>query len=258
MILARLRKILSETKNKFDKEEITNAEINMNRLIGNYDLKLSISIDNYYSACIGLFRKIIFLIKETIINSGIDIEKINDIILEGKMTQNTKLKKMISELFKKKNENIYNKLMDKSNEKENQNHIIKGALIHCYNKSIYFPQYKIINVSPSSIGIENYLDQMEFIIKKGEYIPIRLNKYIKIRKPNNNIIRINIFEGENKYIKNNKLISTNSVSINNLVNIKKEGNFVELLFQISMDSNYNLSVYILDKNTFKRQFECLI
>jgi len=165
---------------------------------------------------------------------------------------------MMSELFKERNENIYNKLMEKSNEKEEQNLIIKGALIHCYNKSIYFPQYKNINISPSSIGIENYLEQMEFIVKKGEYVPIRLNKYIKIKKNNNNIIRINIFEGENKYMKNNKLISTSSVNINNLVNIKKEGNYVELLFQIIMDSNYNLSVFLLDKNTFKRQFECLI
>ena len=258
LILARLRKVLNETKDKFDKEEITNAEINMNRLIGNYDLKLSINIDNYYTACIGLFRKIIFLIKETIINSGIDIEKIDDVILVGKMACNTKLKKMMSELFKERNENIYNKLTEKSNEKEEQNLIINGALIHCYNKSIYFPQYKIINISPSSIGIENYLEQMEFIVKKGEYVPMRLNKYIKIKKPNNNIIRINIFEGENKYMKNNKLISTSSVNINNLVNIKKEGNYVELLFQIIMDSNYNLSVFLLDKNTFKRQFECLI
>ena len=259
LILSKIRKELKETKKKFDKEETTQEEICINRLLGSLDLKLGINIDNYYSSCMGLFRKIILLIKETLVNSGIDVDKINDIILIGNMTKNTKLKKMISELFKQRNEYIYNKLINKSKDNDDHNnYIIKGALLNCYNKSINFPKYKMINISPSSIGIENYLEQMEFIIKKGDYIPIRINKYIKIKKPINNIIRINIFEGENKYVKMNKLISNNNVDINNLINIKKEGKYVELLFQIVMDSNYNLSIYILDKITYKRQFECLI
>jgi hypothetical protein len=61
---------------------------------------------------------------------------------------------------------------------------------------------------------------MNYFIKKGDIIPIRLNKYIKIKKPINNFITLNIYEGENKYAKNNKLISHNSIDVNNLINIK--------------------------------------
>ena len=257
-ILARIRKALNESKKQFDKEEITQTQININRLFGNIDLKISLNLDNYYTACIGLFRKIIFLIKETIMNSGFDIEKINDIILIGNMAHNSKLKKMMSELFKDKNEHIYNKLIKKSENIDND-YIIKGAILHCQNKNAYFPKFKIINISPSSIGIENYNEHMEFLIKKGDYIPIKIIKSVKIKKPLNNIISINIYEGESKYVKNNKLISKNSLDINkNLLNFKKEEKYIELLFQIFMDSNYHLNVFILDKNTYKMQFECLI
>ena len=165
---------------------------------------------------------------------------------------------MMSELFKDKNEHIYNKLIKKSENIDND-YIIKGAILHCQNKNSYFPKFKIINISPSSIGIENYNEQMEFLIKKGDYIPIKIIKSVKIKKPLNNIISINIYEGESKYVKNNKLISKNSLDINkNLLNFKKDEKYIELLFQIFMDSNYHLNVFILDKNTYKMQFECLI
>ena len=76
MILSRIRKALIDVKNKFDKNEVNQIEININRLFGNIDLKMSMKIDNYYTVCMDYFRKIILLIKESIINSGIDLEKI--------------------------------------------------------------------------------------------------------------------------------------------------------------------------------------
>ena len=99
------------------------------------------------------------------------------------------------------------------------------------------------------------------VIEKGNNIPIKFNKYIKIRKPGkneNNMIKINIYEGENKYAKNNKLISNNVIDINNFKYEKRDENGIEILFQFYIDSNYNLNVFILDKITFRRKFECLI
>ena len=120
------------------------------------------------------------------------------------------------------------------------------------------PEYQIINISHSSIGIEEFNEEMNFFFKKGECIPMKLNKYIKIKKPINNYIILNIYEGENKYAKNNKLISHNSIDINQLINIKKEEKYIELLIEIFLDSNYNLSLYILDRYTYKRLIECNI
>ena len=264
LILSRIRKALIEVKNKFDKNEVNQIEININRLFGNIDLKMSMKIDNYYTVCMGYFRKIIFLIKESIINSGIDFEKINDIILIGNISNNAKFKQMISELFKEKNEYIYKKLTKNSDEIDkknniNINYLINGSIIQCMNKNkACIPEYKIINISHSSIGIEEFNEEMNFFFKKGDCIPIKLNKYIKIKKPINNFIILNIYEGENKYAKNNKLISHNSIDINQLINIKKDEKYIELLIEIFLDSNYNLSLFILDRYTYKRLIEYII
>ena len=263
LILSRIRKALIDVKNKFDKNEVNQIEININRLFGNIDLKMSMKIDNYYTVCMDYFRKIIFLIKESIINSGNDLEKINDIVLLGNISNNIKLKKMISELFKEKNEFIYNKLIKNSDEidtkNNNINYLINGSIIQCMNKSkSCIDEYKIINISHSSIGIEEFNEEMNFFFKKGDCIPIKLNKYIKIKKPINNCIILNIYEGENKYVKNNKLISHNTIDIEQLINIKKDEKYIELLIEIFLDSNYNLRLFILDRYTYKRLLECII
>ena len=99
---------------------------------------------------------------------------------------------------------------------------------------------------------------MNFFFKKGDCIPIKLNKYIKIKKPINNCIILNIYEGENKYVKNNKLISHNTIDIEQLINIKKDEKYIELLIEIFLDSNYNLRLFILDRYTYKRLLECII
>ena len=261
LALAKLRKSLNITKKCFDKGEIMRTEVNIDKLFGNLDLKMTVDQMSYQKSCMGLFRKIIYLIKETIINSKIDIKDINDIILIGNMTQNTKLKKMISEIFKDNNKDIYNKLINESNKYNNEidNSIIKGSIIQSFNSNMVIPKYKLINICQSSFGVENTNGFMDIVIEKGSIIPIKFNKYIRIRKlRGNNMVNINIYEGENKCVRNNKLIASNSIDISNYKQERKDEKSIEILFQFYIDSNYNLNVFILDKISFRRQFECLM
>ena len=261
--LAKLRKSINNAKISFDKDEMNQIEVNINKLYGSLDLKMIVNKNIYYKSCIGLFRKIIYLIKEAIISSKIEIKDINDIILIGNITQNTKLKNMISDLFKDSNKIIYNKLISKNteNDKEINNYIIKGAIMQCFNNSVTNPKYKIINITHNSFGIESINGLMDIVIEKGSNIPIKINKCITIKKPEkteNGMININIYEGENKYAKQNKLIANNLIDIKNFKYEKKDDNTIEILFQFFIDSNNNLNVYILDTNNFSRQFECLV
>ena len=261
--LAKLRKSLNIVKKNFDKEKMEQTEVNINKLFGTLDLKMTVNQIVYQKSCITFFQKILFLIKNTISNSGIDIKDLNDIILIGDITQNIKLKNMISELFNDYNKIIYNKLINKNSDKNNSinNYIIKGATMQCYNNSMIMPKYKLINIINNSFGIESLNGIMDIVIEKGSNIPIKYNKYIKIKKPgkkDNNMVSINIYEGDNPYVKNNKLICNNLIDIKNFLFDKKDENSIEILFQFFIDSNYNLNVYILDRNTFRRQFECLI
>ena len=259
--LAKLRKSLNIVKNCFNKEDIFQTEVNINKLYDVIDLKMTVNKNEYIKSCMGLFRKIIYLIKETLINSNIEIKDINDILLIGNIAQNMKLRNMINELFKDKNNNLYNKLKNEKIDIELNNYIVKGAIIQCFNNNMTIPKYKLANITHSSFGIESLNGIMNFVIEKGNNIPIKFNKYIKIKrtdKNGNNMININIYEGENKYVKNNKLISRNFIDIKNLKNEKIYENYIEILFQFFIDSNYNLYVYLLDKNTFRRKFEFLI
>ena len=263
LALAKLRKSLNIVKKCFDTDDILQTELNINKLYDTVDLKMIINKKDYIKSCMGLFRKIIFLIKETILNSKIEIKDINDIILLGNITQNIKLKNMISELFKDNNKIIYNKLIKKKKENDNEinNYIIKGAIMQCFNNNMTIPKYKLINITHSSFGIESLNGLMDIVIEKGSNIPIKYNKYIKIKKPDinqNNLVNINIYEGENKIVKNNRLISSNYIDIQNFRYEKKDGKSIEILFQFFIDSNNNLSVYILDKNSYRKKFECPI
>ena len=71
-------------------------EINTNKLYDSLDIKITLNKSNYLRD----------------INSNIEF-KDNDIILIWDIIQNIKLKSMISQLFKDKNKQIYNKLLNK-------------------------------------------------------------------------------------------------------------------------------------------------
>ena len=131
----------------------------------------------------------------------------------------------------------------------------------CFNNNMINPKYKLINLTQSSYGIETINGIMDIVIEKGSNIPIKFNKFIKVQIPekieNNNYININIYEGENKFVKNNRLISSRYYSLKNFKNEKKDEKSIEILFQFFIDSKNNLNVYILDKDNFRKKIECL-
>ena len=261
--LAKLRKSLNIVKKCFNKEDIIQTEVNITKLYDDIDLKMVLNKNDYIKSCLGQFKKIIYLIKGTILKSNIDIKDINDIILIGGITQNATLKSLISELFKDSNKKIYNKLINKNIEKieDINNYVILGAIMQCFNSGMTIPKYKLINIINNSFGVEGLNGIMNVVIEKGSNIPIKFNKYVKIKKPENNesnMVCINIYEGDNINPKNNRLISSNLIDNNIFKYDKKDDNSIEVLFQFYIDSNYNLKVYILDKYTFRKKYECLI
>ena len=99
---------------------------------------------------------------------------------------------------------------------------------------------------------------MDFIIKRGDSIPKEVNKKVKISKLEGDYIYINIYEGENEYVYNNQLISSAKIKIKNFKNEKIGNNFIEILIKFIINSNSDLSVFILDTKSLKRKFECII
>ena len=183
---------------------------------------------------------------------------IDDVILIGNVTKNRMLKKMISSIFSK-NKKIINYLLNEENnfDEKMEYYAVTGAILQSLNLTLLFPKYKLKNISNLSFGIENFEGQMEFGIKKGTEIPSEKSIYVKFKKfDENSLVKIKIYEGEDKYAKNNKLISCENVEIKGLEN-KLSNDCYEILFQFEIDINNNLNIFILEPNTWQKKYKFL-
>ena len=96
---------------------------------------------------------------------------------------------------------------------------------------------------------------MSIIIQKGEKLPSKNKKLVKLNKKQDNIY-INIYEGEERYVKNNKFIISACLNKTNFSkNIGK--NYIEVFIQLEIDYANNLKCFIYESNS-KNTFECLI
>ena len=258
-ILSKLRQFCELAKKSF----IPNSQnkINIKKLIEVTKLKLTYNKKDYEDACNDYFEKIYNLIKSLIIKTKISENQINDVVFTSNEASTFCIRQKISFIFRK-NDNVYNKLISYNSYDypEVENYTIIGATLHSANLfSNEIKKYKFVDISPISFGIEGPNNFMDFVIKKGHIIPTKINKLVKIKKPKGNIICINVYEGENTMVFNNKLISKTNINIQNL-NLKVEKNmkdYIEVLMEFVIDSNFNLSVFILDSKSLKKEFECI-
>ena len=250
----KIKNIFLKNINMFDKKP--KIELQMSEYC-NYEFKIILDENDYINACIDLFNKIISLIKNILIQSKLSQLNIDDIVLIGQTCKCKYIKKMLSELFQD-NKIIYNKLIDYNFENDDF-YLVSGTALEAMNNTIKkdLKLYILKDICPNSFGIENSKGEVDLIIKKGDKIPVTRKNFVKIAKnKNNEFVDIKICEIDNE---NKKMIlSCNNINCKKMKLINKnksENKFIELLFEFEVDENLNLSVFILDRNTFKKRFE---
>ena len=265
--LAKLRKSCEIAKRYFYKKNQT--EINIEQLYDNIDLKMALNKSDYEKSCNIYFQQIPDIIEDLLIKSKTAEKEIDDIIFIGNKTNVNIIKEKISKIFKGKNNELFNKLVNNkyfendknNNDIINKDYIVIGASLQSYNLYSNYNQmnkFKYVELTPISFGIIGLNKKMDFFIKKGDSIPKQVNKYVKIPKPKTDFININIYEGEDEYVYNNRLISCANINIKNFKNEKIGKNYIEILIQFTINSNFDLSVFILDTKTLRRKIECII
>jgi molecular chaperone DnaK (HSP70) len=234
-------------------------EIKVNKLLYNFDLNLIISKQDYINACSDLYNKIISSIKEIISHSKLSEILIDDIILIGQMSKCSHMKNLLCNLFKN-NKIIVNKIKE-SNFENDDFYLVAGTGLEAMNHNLKnnLQKYIFKDICPISYGIENAIGEVDLIIKKGNKIPVVQKNFVKIFKnKNSDFLDIKICEINNenkKVILSHSKINGKNMKLFPLDNKNKDGELVELLFEFEIDINFNLSVFILDKKTFKRRFE---
>ena len=194
-----------------------NAETNIyiDDFINEKDLDVKITRAKFENLCKELFDKLLYHIEKVLRDAKIDKSNIYEVVLIGGSTKIPKVKNLISNYFDE----------------------VKEIKINCeinpdeavaYGAGIYASKLMkqggdiindliLIDILPLSLGTsvknESQDDNikalgrlMDFIIPRGERIPITLYNYYTTTMDNQKSMIIDIYEGERKYVKDNHFL----------------------------------------------------
>ena len=207
--------------------------INLDNFFGTDDLMIRISRDTFEDLCEDLYREIEKIIHSLIndYDQGMTVDNIDEVILVGGATKMTAIKKFLGKIFspKKVKSNLnpdeavaYGATLDRAKMEENDKINFNLQDIVAYN-----------------LGVETLNEEMNVIVKKYTKIPCSKDKNFKaIVTGAKQEILINIYEGNSKLIKENKLLAK--------IILDKINKLGEVLYNVkfTVDVNSKLTVNI--------------
>jgi L1 cell adhesion molecule like protein len=188
--------------------------------------------------CKNYFDKCITTLSETIKNSGLSKEDIDDIVLVGGSSRIPKIQQKIKEFFNNKKE-----LSKKINPDEA---VAIGAAIeavlHNVDQSQDVEDIKdledivVIDVVPLSLGIGSRGGVMSFIIKRNTQIPCENTDRFVTIEDNQTSFGICVYEGERQFYEDNLLLD--EFNLENITPAPKGETAMLVTFKIN--ENYSL------------------
>lgn len=229
--LLQLDNLIEKAKKELTfKEEA--EEIRINKFDGKTDLIYSIKRQSFDTFNNEIYEQIYKAINNVIIESKIPLKELNHIILQGDAIRVVGL----TNLIKKKFENI-DIITDLYDSIAYGNAIYTAKIMGVMNNK-QFDNFKVYDITPISLGLRTEGDLMSIILPRGSRVPIKAIKRFNTTEDNQNNIKIEIYEGERKLIKDNILLK--KIIIKNLpLKYKKEVK-VEVCFEV--DEEFMLTV----------------
>ena len=250
-IKARKRLKIACEKAKIDLSNMLETKIDIENLYNEEDINISILRKDFESYSDDLFKKTEKVLKQTFSESKINKNEIGNVILAGGSSNIPKIKEIVSRFFENKfdfskneNRNIFSK----------DELIAKGAAIQAaiVNKMENNIKFFLLDKYPKTIGIASSKGEMITIFPKNSRIPIQKKKKINIKSKQ----MINIYEGDNKYAKDNVKLESIELDFSNIP-VKNEIINAEITFFLDIDSVLHVSV--IDENLgikFEKKIEC--
>ncbi|WP_269456659.1 Hsp70 family protein [Buchnera aphidicola] len=182
-------------------------------------------------------QKTLSILKQALQDAKIKKKQVKDIILVGGSTYIPLIRKKIHDFFKKKPSQLINPI-----EVVACGAGLQANFLH-YKRNQNIQSILLLDIIPISIGIELLGGIMEKMIVKGSKIPTEVVKIFTTFKDNQTGFCINIFQGENKYVKNCKLLKKFKIK---KLPPKKAGEIkIIIIFHIDVDGL--LSVIVQEK-----------
>ena len=214
--------------------------INVDNFYDKNDLFIRMTRDLFDDLCKDLYDRIEVLIKNVFLDLGKELSEIDEIILVGGATRMTGVKNLLGRLFGQ------HKVKDNLNPDEA---VAFGATLEAAKMEEKDKvKFNLQDITAYKLGIASFNpdpndkqngDLMYPIIKKFSKIPSSKEKNFKVELNNNYpYISIKIYEGNEKYVKKNKLLGEMRVD-----GINKLG-LIEYKVKFSVDVNGQLTVTI--------------
>ena len=222
------------------------------KFFNNEDLKITIKREEFEDKCNDLFRRLEKSLDDALINAKLTKNEINEIILVGGSTRIPKVKEVVKNYFPNC------KINDSINPDEA---VAIGAtieaekILHNNNESI--SNFLLKDITPLSLGtnvlnkstdpkIKGEGDVMSVIIKRGTPIPYTGSSSYSTVADNQTSMVIDIYEGENTFIKYNHLLKKSN--INGLQKRPKGQTSVIVTFDIDVNGILTVNAKEKSKN----------
>ena len=189
--------------------------------------------------CDKLFEKTIKPVEECIKDSGLNKEKINELVLVGGMTRMPKVIETAEKILGKK-----------PNQGVNPDEVVAiGAAVQGGVLKGGVKDVLLLDVTPLSLGIETMGEVMTKLIEKNTTIPTKKSEIFSTASDNQPAVDIHILQGEREFSKDNK--SVGKFQLSDIPPAKRGTPQIEVTFDI--DANGILNVSAKNLGTGKEQ-----
>ena len=179
---------------------VKETEINLPKIDGENDLIQVITREEFDKINEKNYKYVLECIDNVILESKIDRNNLNNVILLGESLRIPKLVSLLEEKFE--DTNFINDFYDA---------VSMGSAIysaHVSNKlnSEKFKNFKVFDITQLSLGIRTEGDLISTILPRGSKIPVKAVKSFLTTQENQKKIKFEIYEGERKFSRDNELL----------------------------------------------------